>query len=100
MQDKAEIARHNRKRGKRVQKKISDRLNAENIGTLGGEDCKTSNLSIECKGLKKFVGVKYMEQAEKNNIREVLPVVVVHVIGTKYDEDIVMIRFKEFKKLI
>jgi hypothetical protein len=100
MADKAEIARQNRRRGKRVQKKINDKLGADNVGTLGGEDGKHSKFSIECKGLKKFVGEKYMMQAENNNVRKVIPLVVVHLVGSKYEDDLVMIRFKHFKKLI
>lgn len=100
MVDKAEVARKNRKRGKRVQKKVNDRLGADNVGTLGGEDGKNSKFSVEVKGLKKFVGEKYMLQAENNNVRKVIPIVVVHIVGSKYENDLVMIRFKDFKKLV
>jgi hypothetical protein len=100
MQDKAEIARHNRKRGKRVQKKINTEFGAENVGIFGGEDGKHDKFSVEAKGLKKFSGIKFIEQAERNNTRKVTPIVIVHIIGTRYDNDIIMLRIKDFKKLI
>ena len=98
--EKAKIARQNRRRGKRVQKKVTQSLNADNIGTLGGEDGKHSKFSIEVKGLKKFVGLKFMQQCEANNVREVTPLVVIHITGSKYDDDLVMLRKRDFLKLV
>ena len=100
MADKAEIARQNRKRGSRVQKKINNKFGAENVGIFGNEDGRHPDFSLETKGLKKFVGSKFMEQCEANNTRKVTPIVIVHIIGSKYENDLVMLRMKDFKKLV
>lgn len=93
---------NNKQRGKAHQKRISEELNGMNVGTLGGEDVIVFDppLSIECKSRKKFIGESWFKQCEENNKRKVTPVVVVHITGKHVDNDIVMIKMKDFKRLI
>jgi hypothetical protein len=44
---KADIARSNRRRGKRVQKRIAKEMNAKNVGIFGGEDAEHPKFSIK-----------------------------------------------------
>lgn len=96
---KADIARRNRRRGKRVQKRIAKEMDARNVGIFGGEDAEHPIFSIEAKSKKVFSGIKFIEQAEKNCPEGKIPIVVLHMVGKSYDKDIVMIRINDFKRL-
>jgi len=101
MTSKADIARSNRKRGKRTQKKINATIGAKNVGLFGGEDGEHEKLSIEAKGRVKFAGEVFMKQAEANCPPGKIPIVVVHLKGKSYEtSDIVMIRINKFKELL
>ena len=86
----------NRQRGKAHQKKTAQLLGGVNVGTLGGEDVLTDEYSVECKSTKAFVGAKWFKQCDDNNTRKKIPLVIVHVRGTRYTEDLVIIRMKDF----
>lgn len=87
--------RRNRNRGKSLQRRIAKKLNGKNIGIIGGHDVETELFAIECKSLKSFVGVSYMEQAIKNCPKTHTPMVVVHVT-TKKQDDLVILNMKNF----
>jgi len=97
---KANIARSNRRRGKRVQKRIAQEMGARNVGIFGGEDAEHPKFSIEAKSKKVFSGTKFIEQAEKNCPKGKIPIVILHLVGKSYNTDIVMIRIDKFKELI
>lgn len=97
---KADIARKNRRRGKRVQKRIAKEMDARNVGIFGGEDAEHPIFSIEAKSKVKFVGEKFIIQAENNCPEGKIPIVILHIVGKSYDKDIVMIRIDKFKGLI
>lgn len=92
--------KNNRVRGKRHQKKTAEMLNGLNIGTLGGADVLAGNFVVECKSRVKFVGEGWFKQAEKHCKKGQIPVVVIHIKGTHYDNDFVMVKMKDFRKLI
>jgi len=100
MADKAEQARKNRRSGKRVQKRINEGIGAKNVGLWGGEDGEHPIFSIEAKGREKFVGTEFMAQADANCPKDKIPLVIVHLKGTSYNKDIVMIRITHFKELM
>lgn len=89
----------NRQRGKRHQKKIAEKLNGLNLGTLGATDVLTEDFAIECKSRQKFVGEVWYEQAEKY-AKGKIPIVIIHIKGKNYDNDYVLIKLKHFKPLI
>jgi len=98
---KADVARSNRKRGKRTQKKINENIGAKNVGLFGGQDGEHEVLSIEAKGRATFIGEGWMKQAETNCPKGKIPVVIIHVKGKKYEtDDMVMLRIDNFKKLV
>lgn len=89
----------NRRRGKRVQRKVKKKLislAAENVAALGGEDLRTDKFSIEVKGRVSFVGEGWVKQAEANCPEGKTPLVIVHVFGEEYKDSIVMIRLKNW----
>lgn len=86
----------NRKRGKRVEKKIAKLLGGERIGILGGTDVVIPGFSIEVKSRKKFAPLKWLEQARNNCRPGDRPMVRVHITGTSYDNDIIMMDQEHF----
>jgi hypothetical protein len=96
------IQSNNRQRGKAHQKRIAEELSGMNVGTLGGEDVVVFDppMSVECKSRKKFIGESWFAQCTLNNKRKVTPVVTVHIVGKGVDNDIVMLRMKDFKELL
>ena len=93
------IAAQNKRRGKAYQSRLAKRLGGENIGTLGGEDIRHPYLSVEAKTRKVFVGEKYMSQAKANCPTGKIPIVVIHVVGREYKDDLVLIRLADFEDL-
>jgi len=92
----------NRQRGKRAQKKIAERLNALNIGTLGKVDLLHEEFIVEVKDRAKFIGDNFLKQAEKytKDFPNKIPISIVHIRGTRYDNSIVLIRLKDFVEVI
>lgn len=88
----------NRQRGKSHQKKTATALNGLNIGTLGGVDVITDKYAVECKSVAKFVGKKWYEQAVKNSIGKE-PIVSIHITGTSYEKDFILMSIETFKKM-
>lgn len=67
------------------------------MGTMGGEDVHVDTpFSIECKARKAFVACDWMRQAT-DNAKGKTPIVVVHVHGSRHDEDLVIIRMKDYQ---
>jgi len=86
----------NKRQGKAVQKKVVESFGGVNIGTLGGEDGWHPIWSLEVKGLKKFVGTKYMAQCIKNCKPGKTPLLVVHTTGQRHEEDLVIMKRKDW----
>lgn len=95
------MSRTSRNRGNAHQRYIAKRLNGRNVGILGQEDVmlENGNFSIECKERVGFAGKKFMEQSIKN-ARGKIPIVIVHVLNEKHDDDLVLIRLIDFEGLI
>jgi len=86
----------NKRQGKAVQKKVVESFGGVNIGTLGGEDGWHPIWSIEVKAYKKFVGTKFMEQCVKNCKPGKTPLLVVHTTGQRHEEDLVIMKRKDW----
>ena len=89
----------NRKRGKRVERRIAKLLGGERIGLLGFDDVRAGKLSIEVKSRKVFMPLKWIDQAE-SNCKDRVPIVIIHVTGKGDEENIVMLRIPHFLKLV
>lgn len=91
--------KRNRQRGKETEKAIAKIFNGERMGLLGGEDVRHQKFSIEVKSRIKFVGKKWMTQAERNNKRAKIPIVVVHEKNKSHENDLVIINIQDFLRV-
>lgn len=99
---KVKQAKKNRARGKAHQKKVAEKVNGLNLGTLGGTDVLSDLFLIEAKSREKFVGTGWYEQAEKHKKQfpSKMPLVVIHINKKSYDSDMVMLKLTDFLGLI
>lgn len=97
---KGEIARQNRQRGKRDEKETAKAFEGKRIGVLGKEDVEHPLFSIESKSRKSFVAKKWMEQAENNCPEGKIALVKCHVLNQKREKDLVIVKLKDFLKII
>ena len=95
--EKAKIANRNRKRGRNYEKQVAERFKGHKQGLYGGEDVATEIFSIEAKTRKKFTGQGFMQQAISNCPEGKVPLVVVHVVGQRMPNDLVMMRMGDFE---
>ena len=87
----------NKNEGKRIQKYLVERLGGKNVGTIEPQDGSHEIWSIEVKKRATFIGSTFMAQAIKNCPEGKTPLVVVHVKGQRHNEDLVMLRLKDFE---
>lgn len=93
------IVTRNKRQGKHVQKILVERLGGKNVGTIEGQDGEHEHFSIEIKHRAKFIGEAFMLQAEKNCPEGKIPLLVVHSKGKNHNDDLVLIRLKEWEKI-
>lgn len=98
-QKKAEIARKNRRRGKRNEAALSKLTGMDRVGIFGGQDGKDETFSAEWKSRKRFIGTGWMEQAVGNCPEGKIPLVVLHVTGQRRMNDLVMVRLSDWTDL-
>ncbi|MEO5357717.1 MAG: hypothetical protein H7844_10520, partial [Nitrospirae bacterium YQR-1] len=87
----------NRNRGKTTERAIAKRISGDRRGVLGGEDISHPVFSVEVKSRQKFVASEWMSQAIRNAPEGKTPLVVVHVNGQRHDNDLVVIRMRDFE---
>lgn len=87
----------NKHAGRKYQAVIAKRLGGQSVGTIEGQDVKAGPYSIECKKRKAFVATNWMDQCVRNCPEGKLPIVMVHVTGSKHDHDLVMVRLKDWE---
>ncbi|MBF0519320.1 MAG: hypothetical protein HQK92_06315 [Nitrospirae bacterium] len=87
----------NRNRGKATERAIASRMSGERVGILGGEDISHPVFSVEVKARQKFVASEWMSQAVRNAPDGKTPLVVVHLKGQRHDNDLVVIRMRDFE---
>lgn len=92
-------ARRNRERGKAAERHVAKALGGTRVGTLGGEDVSHDHLSIEVKSRVRFIGETFMRQARANCPKGKTPCVIVHVHGKRHDDDLVLLRMRDFEAL-
>lgn len=88
--------KNNRDRGKRTETAVAKRMNGVRHGIMGGEDISHPLFSIEVKSRLRFAGTSFMDQAVRNTPEGKTPLVVVHVVGSRHDDDLVMMRLKDW----
>jgi hypothetical protein len=93
------LVNRNRARGKENEKALAEIIpNAKRIGVLGAEDLMHPTYSFEAKSCKAFVGSGWMEQCVRNMPKGRIPAVIVHVRGTRHNNDFVMLRLSDWLK--
>lgn len=97
---KKELARKNRRRGRRIENKLNDLLGMVRGGLYGGADGFDSHFTVEIKSRKTFVGQKFMDQSIKNNKNDKIPLYIVHITNNKYENAHVCIRLKDWLRLM
>jgi hypothetical protein len=91
------MSKINKNRGKRAERAAVKRLGGKRAGILGGEDIINPHYSIEVKSREKHAIFKVMEQCERNNTRDKIPLLVVHQHGRNHDNDLVCMKLSEFE---
>jgi len=98
-EEKKKVAKRNRRRAKRVEKRVSELFEGLRIGILGGADVLTDKFAVEVKSRKKIAVLQWWEQAVKNAEKlKKEPLLVVHEYGKK--KYFVVIELEQFKRLI
>jgi len=93
------VAKRNRRRSKRVEKRVSELLEGLRIGILGGADVLTDRFAVEVKSRKRVAVLQWWEQARRNAERlKKEPLLVVHEYGKK--KYFVVMELEQFKKLV
>ena len=102
--------RKSRQRGKANQYALAKRLRMENIGLLGGNDLRGRGWEGEVKEFKKFPRSLQKSWTQVlDNLRDkdghildyyYQPFVIWHELNQRRDNDIVMLRLREFEQLI
>jgi hypothetical protein len=89
----------NKRQGRAVQSKMAKRIGGKNVGTIEGQDVSHPIFSGEIKNRKKFVGNTFMAQAVRNCPEGKVPIVIVHETGQRHNNNLVMIRLKDWEDL-
>lgn len=91
----------NRKRGKNTERKIAKLMGGTRLGILGNDDIRVKDkFSIEVKNRKRFVGSKWVSQAVRNSPSGMMPIVRLHIHNSKYEDDLIIMRGRDFDILL
>lgn len=87
---------------KRHERAIAKRLGGERAGPTGreGSDVLHPAFGVECKERKAKVQwiEEYLDQTKGASLPGQLPIVVLHWLGDRHNQDIVMMRLKDFEE--
>lgn len=91
----------NRRRAKAVERRLTKLIGGERVSILGKEDIRFDKFAIEVKSRKTFVAEKWFQQAEKNaQARSKVPLLIVHITRKRHNNDLVVLRLKDFMKIL
>lgn len=93
----------NRNRGKRAERQVASHFdNGIRVGILGKVDVLADKFIIEVKDRASFSGERFLSQVEayRTEYKDKIPIAVVHLRKTRYENSIVLIRLKDFKELL
>lgn len=92
-----------RQRGKAHERATAKRLSGRRIGVTGlaTPDVVTGRMSIECKERAALPAwlTGALDQAQANAAGGLTPIVVLHELGRRHDNDLVMLRLTDFEEL-
>lgn len=87
----------NRKRGKRTEAALATRTGSKRVGIFGDHDLEHELWSIEVKNRQKCVVTSWMHQSIRNCHLFKTPLVILHIHGDRHDNDLVMMRLKDWE---
>ena len=95
------MSKKNRARGKRAERAVVKALGGKRTGVLGGEDITHSIFSIESKSREKIPKwfADFWEQTERNCEEDKIPLLVIHKLNHKHEDDWVVIKMKDFLEI-
>ena len=96
------MSKRNRQRGKSYERWLANDLDGRRVGLLGMEDVLAGKYAIEAKErekLPKFL-TNTMEQAERNCPQGKTAVVCLHKNAGNHDDDMVVMRYKDWRGLV
>lgn len=89
-----------RQRGNNLERRVAKELGTVRQGQYGAVDVATETFAVECKerqSVPKWLKAA-IAQAVGHAQPDQLPVVWLHELGARHDEDVVMIKAKDFKE--
>jgi hypothetical protein len=89
----------NRRRGKNYERWLAQDNQGRRVGILAQEDVDMPGISAECKerqAMPAFIA-RCMAQAKANARQDKLPAVFLHILNTNHNDDVVMMRYCDFK---
>ena len=91
----------NRRRGKDAERAVARLLNGLRVGVCGKADVITDNFCIEVKERKILPAflMKAYNQARKNSAEGKIPIVVLHQLSSRHEDDVVIIKLSDFFNL-
>lgn len=100
-EERSKIVRRNRRRSYDSEKAAEHLFKARRVGTMGGEDAFNRTFSIETKSFQSPPKAlqDWMEQAQRNCPENRMPMVYLHKMRQKRDEDWVIMKVGDFKKV-
>lgn len=99
MSEKRRRAMRNKARGKANQARMAKMLGVMNVGTIMDTDGLGEHFACEFKSRKKSAVHKFMEQAIKNCPADRIPLVMLHLYGTRSGNDLIMFRYRDWEKV-
>jgi calcineurin-like phosphoesterase family protein len=96
------MSQKNRQRGKRTERKIAELLNGRRLGVLGKHDVESELFGVEVKSREKLPKwfVDFWKQTIANCPKDKTPLLVIHKLNQRYDDDWVVIKMKDFLEMI
>ena len=95
------MSKKNRNRGKAHERKVAELIGGRRTGVLGNEDVSHSKYTVECKSREKIPKwfADFWEQTVSNCEEGKIPLLVIHKLNQRYDDDWVIIKMKDFLEM-
>lgn len=87
-----------RRRGNDLERQTAKALGGERTGQYGGTDVETERWAVECKERKTVPAwlTDAVAQAARHAGKGQTPIAVVHRLGARHDDDLVVMRMADF----
>lgn len=95
------MSQKNRNRGKRAERATAKLLNGRRLGVLGKHDVESEKYGVEVKSREKIPKwfTKFWDQTEANCPEDKIPLLVIHKLNQRHDDDWVVLKMKDFLEI-